>query len=169
MGDGDGDQRREGKKSGRRKEEELDAASGRERRQTHEHRTGDGAEAPCDVEQGDEASARAWDGDACDDIAGGEACSQTEADREEREVRLAKAGPDHGGASGCTYGGSIEDAGAEIARGEPRSAEPAGEAGGEEGAGLGVLDVPALDESGQKRAEHNGGNARGDEIQEDGN
>src|SRR5207245_1850268 len=62
----------------------------------------------------------------------------------------------------------IEDAGAEIARGKPGSAELAGEVGGEERACLRVLNLPALDECRQKRAEHDRRDARCEEVKADG-
>ena len=83
-------------------------------------------------------------------------------------VRSAKADPGHGGTSGRSDGGAVENAGAEVARGEPGSAELADEVGGEERAGLGVLNVPALDECGQKRTEHDGGDAGDEKVKEDG-
>src|SRR5258705_4595254 len=144
----------------------LDATTGQ---QAHKDRTGDGAETPHNVQYGDEACACGGNGSAGDDVARGKACSEPEANAEERDVSRVKADPGHGNASGCGNGGTIEDAGAEIARGEPRSAELAGEAGGEEGACLGVLNVPALDECGQKRAEHNRGDAGCKKVEIDGN
>ena len=79
-----------------------------------------------------------------------------------------KADPRHGDASGCGDGGAIEDAGAEVARGKPGSAELSGKVGGEEGACLSVLNVPALDECGQERAKHDGGNAGCKKVEGDG-
>ena len=78
-----------------------------------------------------------------------------------------EADPGHGGASGGGDGGTVEDAGAEIARGEPGSAELADEAGGEKGACLGVLNVPTLDECRQQGAEHDSRDTGCEEVEED--
>jgi len=143
----------------------LHAARGQ---QAHQDRACDGAETPHDVQDGDEASALGGYSGAGDDVACGKACAEAETHAEQGEVCRAEAGPGHGDASDGSDGGSTDDAGAEIAGGEPGSAELSGEVGGEEGACLGVLNVPAVDECGQKRAEHDGGDAGGDKVKEDG-
>jgi hypothetical protein len=78
-----------------------------------------------------------------------------------------EAGEGHCDASGCCKGGAIEDAGAEIAGGKPGSDELTGEVGGEESSGLCVLNVPVLDERGEKRAEHDSGDAGCEKVDED--
>ncbi len=70
--------------------------------------------------------------------------AQAETDREQGDVGETKTNPGHGGTSGRRDSGPVEDAGAEIAGGEPRSAELANEAGSEEGTCLCILNVPAL-------------------------
>ena len=162
---GDGDERGDGENDGRCEEEVLYATGGR---QTNEDGAGDGADAPRDVEHGDETCSCGGNGSAGDDVAGGETCSEAEADKEEGEVRRFKADPGHGCACCGGDGGAVEDAGAEVACGKPGSTELTGEAGGEEGAGLGVLNVPALNEGGQKRAEHDGRDTGGNKVEEDG-
>src|ERR1700745_1313105 len=119
----------------------LDAISGQ---QAYEDRASDGAEPPHDVQYCDEACTFAWNRGAGDNVAGGEACSEPKADAEQCDVCRAEADPRHGDASSCSHGGAIEDACAEIARGEPGSAELASKVGSEKRAGLSVLNLPAL-------------------------
>jgi hypothetical protein len=124
----------------------LNAPSGQ---QAHKNGTGNGAKTPHDVQYGDKSRAFGGNCSAGDDVACGKACSEPKASAEERDVSPVKADPRHGDASGCSDGGAVDNAGAEITRGKPRSAELAGEVGGEEGACLSVLNMPALDECGQ--------------------
>src|ERR1700712_3058521 len=96
MWDGDRDERGDGQKGGRREEEVADAAS---RGHAYEDRTGDGTETPHNVEYGDEACACRGDRCAGNDVSGGEACSESEAHAEERDVCRTEAHPGHSKAS----------------------------------------------------------------------
>ena len=129
---------------------------------------GDGSDAPTDVEQGEDLSAAVRVGGSGDDVAGGESGAEAEAGGEEGEVRGVKAGPGERDASGGGERSSEKNAEAQVACGEPRSGELAEEEGGEEGSGLSVLKLPPRDERGQKRAEHDGDDSGGGEVDEEG-
>ena len=127
--------------------------------------TSDGANAPCNIEQGEEACTCGGYGGAHDDVAGGEPGTQAKTNAEECDMGGAEVCPCHCGASDSGEDAAVDYAGAEIANGEPCSTELAGKGGGEERSGLGILNLPALDEGGEQRPQHYGYNTSYDEVE----
>jgi len=127
----------------------------------------DGADAPGNVEDGEQARAGSGGEGAGDDVACGESRAEAEADAEESNVRGVEVGDGDCRASCRGEDRSRDDAKAETMHGEVRADELARETGGEERSGLRVLNVPAVDERGKQRPEHDGGDPGDAEVEED--